>query len=387
MEFRKIWSWMFIFILVMSLVSTGRVAAEQGISIVILVSNNEADSVVAESLANLLNVSVVVTPWGIYNPNITAEIVERMPDKVIIIGGPVAVPVEYEQDLNNLGISYERWYGANRYSTNIKVIEKAEEEFPGIFRDVDVFVVNGRDVGAIQAVKKAGGRVVPIFVDYGLENQTEVIGHLITPGRVVIVRSPLLSLNLMLNIQEIVERNGIHVSEEQVEAGRNLSWSTIAGTEALLKLAKTTLDDLKVPGARNMLELATRELEKAKTEYARGNYEAAYRYSIYARTHANVVILLAGKERNRILHGLPKVALEHDILRLEVQVNALSRSGIDVSDVQNLLAQAKAALQAGDLDSALEILRAVKEKLRALFINEKGKIRHEPVGHGRGRRP
>ncbi len=387
MEFKKAWVWVLTFILITSFMVTGQVKAETGdVKIVVLVSDNEADSTVAASIAELLNFTVVTTQWGIYNPNVTAEIIEDMPDKVIIIGGPVAVPMEYEQDLNNLGIPYERWYGADRYSTNVRVIEKAREEFPGIFKDVEVFIVNGRDVGAIQMVRKyeLKKKVIPLFVDNGLENQTKIIGSLIKPKQVVLVRSPLLSESLFVTIEGIIERSGVQLSEESLDATERLAWNSIISTGGLLELARTTLDDLKIPGAKNMLELASRELEKARQEYARGNYEAAYRYSIYARTHADVVIVLAGKEKNKILHGLPKVALEHDILRLEIQIQALANSGVDVTEIQSLLNQAKAALQSGDIDSAFEITQVIKEKLRTLFVNGKGKSRHKPVHH-RGR--
>ncbi len=374
-----------IFILIVSLTNTNYVHAE-GVNIVILVSDNEADSAVAMSIASLLNVSVVVTPWGIYNPNVTAEIIKQMPDKVIIIGGPVAVPVEYEQDLDNLGIPYERWYGEDRYSTNIRVLENAEDEFPGIFNNVEVLIINGRDQGAIETIKKLELKnIVPIFVDNGLENQTEVIGHLIKPRKVVLVKSPLLTQEMSVVLQQMIERNGITISQITVEANRELCLGVIANTQSILELAKTTLDDLKIPGAKNMLKLANKELQKSKEEYNRGNYVLAYRYAIYARNHADVVIFLAGREKNKILHGLPNVALEHDILRLQIQIQALANSGADVSEVQKLIQQAEDYLQKGDLESAFDIVQVIKEKLKNLFVNEKSKNKHEP-DHSRGRR-
>ncbi|WP_461866259.1 cell wall-binding repeat-containing protein [Thermococcus sp.] len=372
------------FILIAS-ISTISVRAE-GVNVVILVSNNEADSAVAMSIASLLNISVIVTPWGIYKPNVTAEIIKQMPDKVIIIGGPVAVPVEYEQDLDNLGIPYERWYGEDRYSTNIRVIENAKEEFPGIFDNVKVLIVNGRDQGAIEVIKKLKlKRIVPIFVDNGLENQTEVIGSLIRPKNVVIVKSPLLTQKMSVILQQMVERNGVTLSQITVEASKELCLEAITNTESVLELAKDILDDLKIPGAKNMLELANKELEKSKEEYSRGNYISSYRYAIYARNHADVVVFLAGKEKNKILHGLPTVALEHDILRLQIQIQALANSGADVSEVQKLIQQAEDYLQKGDLESAFDIVQVIKEKLRNLFVNEKSRNKHKPE-HSRGKR-
>ncbi|NJE79723.1 cell wall-binding repeat 2 family protein, partial [Thermococcus sp. GR5] len=72
---------------------------------------------------------VVMTTWGVYDPNVTAEIMSYAPDEVIIIGGPEAVVEEYVNDLQELGITVERWGGQNRYETNLMVMTQAQIKF------------------------------------------------------------------------------------------------------------------------------------------------------------------------------------------------------------------------------------------------------------------
>ncbi|NJE46947.1 cell wall-binding repeat 2 family protein, partial [Thermococcus sp. GR7] len=73
---------------------TGVSAATESVT-VILVSDNAADKCIAEYLANETGAVVVMTTWGVYDPNVTAEIMSYAPDEVIIIGGPEAVVEEY----------------------------------------------------------------------------------------------------------------------------------------------------------------------------------------------------------------------------------------------------------------------------------------------------
>ncbi|NJE78617.1 hypothetical protein E3E33_06600, partial [Thermococcus sp. GR5] len=81
--------------LITTTLSFGRVSAEETSVTVILVSDNEADCALARYLANVTGAVVVMTTWGVYDPNVTAEIMSYAPDEVIIIGGPEAVVEEY----------------------------------------------------------------------------------------------------------------------------------------------------------------------------------------------------------------------------------------------------------------------------------------------------
>ena len=74
---------------------------------VVLVSDNCADQTVALEVANVLNATVVTTPWGIYNESVIDEIKSLNPDKVIVIGGNLAVVDDYIIALENEGLTVE----------------------------------------------------------------------------------------------------------------------------------------------------------------------------------------------------------------------------------------------------------------------------------------
>lgn len=154
--------------------------ASGGMKLVILVSDNEADSAVAQNVADLLGgAQLIVSPWGgTYDPAASAEILSIDPDRVIIIGPPVAVPEEYTEDLEEFGIPYERWYGETRYETNLAVIEGGlRDEFPAVFGEIKTVVLsNGRDVLAMEKYLEAmkldpqgfeGGKPILVLTDEG----------------------------------------------------------------------------------------------------------------------------------------------------------------------------------------------------------------------------
>ncbi|XRO76307.1 cell wall-binding repeat-containing protein [Methanocaldococcus sp. 10A] len=96
---------------------------------VILVSDNCADQCTALEVANALNATVITTEWGIYNESLVNEILALNPDKVIIIGGPLAVAENYTTALENAGITVERIGGQTRYETNANVTLRFQNQF------------------------------------------------------------------------------------------------------------------------------------------------------------------------------------------------------------------------------------------------------------------
>jgi len=132
---------------------------------VILVSDNAADNAIAQYLANLTGAVVVTTTWGTYDPNVTAEILSYAPDQVIIIGGPDAVVSEYVTDLEEYNITVYRWWGANRYETDLAVMGNASKLF-GIKFNASV-VVAGNDSLAVQTALRLAvqNRAMIIYVN------------------------------------------------------------------------------------------------------------------------------------------------------------------------------------------------------------------------------
>ena len=68
MVVKKVFAWLFGILLLVSIVPLSQ--ADTNLSIVVLVSDNEADSALAEDLADVLNATVVMTPWGVYDTNV-----------------------------------------------------------------------------------------------------------------------------------------------------------------------------------------------------------------------------------------------------------------------------------------------------------------------------
>jgi putative cell wall-binding protein len=113
---------------------------------VLLVSDNSADCLTANSLGEVLNDNVIITtPWGEYTNETWDTILVEEPEIVYIIGGPVAIPTEYDDKLDEYNITYARLNGSNRYETNQEVIDKFLEKF----RDANITnitIVYGEDI-------------------------------------------------------------------------------------------------------------------------------------------------------------------------------------------------------------------------------------------------
>lgn len=387
---KKVLVWLFSALLLGSIVPLSQA---QSLSIVILVSDNEADSALAEELAALLNASIVVTTWGVYDPNVTAEIMTYAPDKVIIIGGPDAVPKDYETELDELGVSCVRWYGGNRYETNLNVLKKAIEEYPELFDGVKVVIAHGRDLGAIKRAKGIEGKKFILYVDNNLTNTTEIIGTLLKTKSVIIIKSQLMDNETAKEIRERVRervRDG-NITEENVTITAEMAWEAIQVAVNKTETAKEMLDDLPVPAAKRLIELAEKEIQIANESYNEGKYGKAYGQAITAKAHAEAVIKLASKEWQKVIHARVDIQLEREIHRLEIKIRVLEKARIDVSAIREKVDAAKAAIQAGDYDTARQLIEDAKNMLREAFIQGRGKIKEKylpinpPRGKGRGR--
>ncbi len=385
---KKTLAWLFGALLLGSIVPLSQA---QSLSIVILVSDNEADSALAEELAALLNADIVITTWGVYDPNVTAEIMSYGPDKVIIIGGPDAVSKDYETDLNELGVSYVRWYGENRYETNLEVLKKAIEEYPELFVGVKIVIAHGRDLGAIKQAKGIEGKKFILYVDNNLTNTTEIIGTLLKTKSVIIIKSPLMDNETAEKIRERVRkrvRDG-DITEENVAITAEMAWEAIQVAINKTETAKEMLDDLPVPAAKRLIELAEKEIQIANESYNEGNYGKAYGQAIAAKAHAEAVIKLASKEWQKVIHARVDIQIEKEVHKLEIKIKVLEKAGIDVSAIREKIDAAKAAIQAGDYDTARELIEDAKNMLREAFTQGRGRIREKylPVNppHGRGR--
>ncbi len=112
---------------------------------VVLVSDNHADHINALEIANVINGTVITTPWGTYNESVVNEIISLNPDKVIIVGGNLAVVDEYINSLENASLTVERIGGATRYETNANITLRYQNQFANRYENATLCIVNGLD--------------------------------------------------------------------------------------------------------------------------------------------------------------------------------------------------------------------------------------------------
>jgi putative cell wall-binding protein len=112
---------------------------------VVLVSDNCADQTCALEVANVLNATIVTTTWGIYNESVIDEIKSLNPDKVIVIGGNLAVVDDYIIALENEGLTVERIGGQTRYDTNANITLRFQNEFAHAYGNATICVAHGMD--------------------------------------------------------------------------------------------------------------------------------------------------------------------------------------------------------------------------------------------------
>nr|WP_157726708.1 cell wall-binding repeat-containing protein [Thermococcus sp. P6] len=364
----------------------GQAASER---LTILVSDNEADETLAYSIADLLGATVIVSPWGSYDPNATARIIAHAPDEVIIIGGPVAVPEEYARDLEDFEIPYERWYGETRYETNLEVIKALVEKFPEVSGEIrTAVVVNGRDVLAIRAYRRAlktSGKPIIVLTDRKKENVTvAALERLKSVSEVKYFQSSFggrsafspkgkeLSLWIRAHLQAREENVSVSPAGEEV-------YSLLIEVQNRTDRAERLLDGLQIPGARVRLERARESLEEAWDAYRSGDYLRAYELALMAGSSADFVVSRAYSEMKTVHQGSLKALLELKINRLEAMVAVLKEKGYDVSGLEYLLSRARAALERGDYSVLInDIMPEIRREMAELTRGGK---------HGRGGRP
>ncbi|QDA31858.1 hypothetical protein FH039_09945 [Thermococcus indicus] len=371
--------------------------------IVILVTDNEADEALAYSVASLLGARVIVSPWGTYSPEVSAEILSEEPGRVIIIGGPVAIPEDYTGDLDDFGIPYERWYGETRYETNLAVIDGLKKEFPEVFEGIETVVIaNGRDGLALREyirTVKIGpsgthGRLI-ILTDDGKTNETlEALAKFSGLREVVYMttsdgRGPLFPLDRERVLEFARERfgNDIGTEEKATSPGPRDTLEVLTAVQNKTDRAEKLLDGLQIPAARRKLEAARGLLEEAWSAYNAGDYSGAYLLAIRAGGEADFVIARTYVEIRTVYQGSAAVRLQRRLSQLEVMVTVLREKGYDVDEIESLLQQAEDALKRGDYSEVInDLIPRIKEMLAEKTVWKRS-VPHppRPVGRDRGR--
>ena len=358
--------------------AVGQVSAASEVSTVILVSDNAADKAIAQYLANLTGAVIVTTTWGTYDPNVTAEILSYAPDQVVIIGGPDAVVDEYVTDLESYNITVYRWWGANRYETDLAVIGNASKVF-GIKFNATV-VVAGNDSLAIQTALRLAVQNKAAIVYVNESTNVSRIMQKLQVKEMVMVQSHT-SEKVMKKVAEELRACNCtarevtaNVSEEQVARLLEQVRERIMAVEEIANMTNST--ELKEQ-VREMLQL----MEQANQSLQSGNYTMAYQLALKLQVRSEFALKEAHTEFRMAMKSNEKLKMEIELQKIEAQVQMLQKAGVNVSAITPVLEQLKTAIQNGNYMEAKLLLKEVKKLIEEAYKGSRDVIReHHPKG-------
>jgi putative cell wall-binding protein len=359
---------------VVFVVGLGLATAQSG-SRIILVSDNEADYAVAVVIESLKGMKIVSTPWGRFNQSIVDQIRGLDPEEVLIIGGPAAVPSDYENALleftNTIRIA-----GKDRYATAARVLDFFRDDFKG----KGAIAAYGYDKQGIEkALKRAKAQgMIVVFVDTNR-----------VPWE---VQKALEKADIsFLEVEESPNMDAAEIKddvEDDVGEVRFTGVDHVSRASEQLREAKKEIAEAEEEIARlnitaeapiELLDKAKERLERAEEAFNEGKYGEAFGLAVAAEHLAenakDIVEELAeyweeSKEglkelREEILEDIED--LEEDLLEQEEKVLEAEEKGVNVSDIKGYLEQialklgeARDVLERGDTSIAVAKLREAK---------------------------
>ncbi len=357
-------------------------SASQGSSVtVILVSDNAADSALAKYIANLTGAFVVTTPWGVYTPNVTAEVMAYAPDMVIVIGGPAAVPDQYIDDLKGLNITVERWWGKNRYGTNMAVIGNATVKFHLKFNGSAV-IAPGNDSAAIReafmrAVKCHG---VIIYAN-ATADPVRIMGRLkIRPENVTVVYTPMTKGATIRVLERLESGSSMRIEKVSVNVTKDMALEAINTAKKRVAYAERLLPNATLkPREKLMVEKTLNESEKllqrAEEALNSGQYGRAYGLAIAAEAHADFALKVTSKGWQERFRVDPGMGLRMGLVRIEAQLMMMQKAGINVTQLKVLVEKLDKAIKEGNYELARSLMKQIRFELMKLYSAEKLKFR------------
>ncbi len=251
---------------------------------VVLVSDNLADYNTALDVANVLNATVITTEWGIYNESLVNTIISLNPDKVIIIGGPLAVVDNYTTALENAGISVERIGGHDRYQTNAMALLQYREQFREKFgNNLSACVCHGfDDIALNESLNLVKEHYITVLTN-GV-NLTVNVSNL-GVKKVDVIVNPICPFCNYTKLMQRLKRGNIVV--EQLEIPQNKIKLMLQNR---LRILERRLIRLKLMGINDSeLENKIKEIEELIKQ---NKYEEAYKLMIQLTDQQRTMIVL-----------------------------------------------------------------------------------------------
>ena len=249
--------------------------------IVILSSDNEADLAVADAAAEYVDANVVTTKWGTFEDETLEEIKELNPMKVVMIGGPLAIPTEALNALNKNKITVVRISGADRYETSAEV---AYYFWKG---SNTILMAEGTDSEAIAIIKeRSKSQRLPIIYTKSDSVPAKVRLTIQNMGAdyVQLEASP------VTDDTKVIWELGKYVKKNVVVKRPNTELriaQQIAKAEASMIMANGAIsfgDDLASLTGSRLLVLANTRLTKANELFGKGEYLGAYGHAVAAQS-------------------------------------------------------------------------------------------------------
>jgi|GEM_PF-1559667 len=365
---KKIWAILLGLLMVVTpLAFSETSAASDTGTTVILVSDNAADHTLAQYLANITGAIVVTTTWGIYDPNVTAEIIGYSPDQVIIIGGPDAVVSQYVEDLEEYNITVYRWWGPNRYETDLAVIENASAMF-GIKFNGSVMVA-GNDTAAMKLALRLAlqNRSMIVYVNEST-NVTALMKKFQVRNTVMVQTRA--SEKIMEKVKEELRKCSCQAREIQanITAAETLRLmeklqERIAAVEEILNITNSTQSKEELQTLEKLMEQANKALQA-------GNYTEAYQLMLKLETRTEEMLKLSCMEMKTTIKHHQEMGLQMEYLKLEAQVRMMAQLGYNVTNVTKTMDKLKEAIQKGDYREAKKLIKEVKSMIKELYRKE-----------------
>ena len=362
---KKIWAILLGLLMVVTpLAFSETSAASDTGTTVILVSDNAADHTLAQYLANLTGAIVVTTTWGIYDPDVSAEILGYSPDQVIIIGGPDAVVSQYVADLEEYNITVYRWWGANRYETDLAVIENASALFGMKFSGG--IMVAGNDSAAMKLALKLAiqNRSMLLYVNAST-NATALMERLQIRNTVMVQTKA--SEKIMEKIKEELKECNCQAREIQANVSASETLMLMEKLQeritAIEKIANTT----NSTQLKEQLQLLEKVMEQVNASIGAGNYTEAYQLMLKLQVQTEMLLKLSHKEMEFALKSHQELALEREYEKLEAQVQVLEQLGYNVTNITQVMEQLKEAIQNGDYKEAKKLIKEVKFLIKETY--------------------
>ncbi|NJE02338.1 cell wall-binding repeat-containing protein [Thermococcus sp. JdF3] len=357
------------------------VSAETSVT-VILVSDNAADKAIAEYLSNETGAVIVTTTWGVYDPNVTAEIMSYAPDEVIIIGGPDAVVDEYVADLEELNITVERWGGQNRYETNLMVMGRAKVKFKLEFNN-SVFVA-GNDTLAIQNALRLAVQngAVMVYVNKST-NVTKLMEKFGVEDAVMVKTQA--SERVMEHVRAQLHGCNCTAMEVQANVTRETVLQLMVQVQERLKTIEKMANETNSTALMEQVRVMEMTMEKANGALQAGNYTGAYQMVLELQVRTEFSLKAANGGMRMAIKNGEKAALEREMEKLEAQISVMEKAGIDVSAINALMEQLKVAIQNGQYDEARGLVNQITAMIKEAYQKGRQDIKNSAQKtHGMG---